>query len=139
MPVLTDQDQRALLEALDDEYKAWTTYDQVITDFGQQRPFTHIRASEARHIEALAAVARHHGLEVPPNPWPGRVPRFTSLQQACEAGAQAERENRALHERLLASITCPELRAVLERLQEASEDRHLMAFERCTTRPHGQA
>ena len=31
-----------LLEALDDEYMAWAIYDQVISDFGEVRPFINI-------------------------------------------------------------------------------------------------
>jgi hypothetical protein len=53
MPVLNDTEVRALQEALDDEYRAWATYDQVIHDFGNERPFINIREAEARHIEAL--------------------------------------------------------------------------------------
>jgi hypothetical protein len=45
-----------LHEALDDEYKSWTTYDQVIHDLGPERPFINIVESEARHIEALRAL-----------------------------------------------------------------------------------
>ena len=34
MTELTEMEVRALNEALDDEYSAWVTYDQVIRDFG---------------------------------------------------------------------------------------------------------
>jgi hypothetical protein len=37
MPPLTKADLDALLDALDDEYSAWTTSDQVIHDFGRVR------------------------------------------------------------------------------------------------------
>ena len=55
----------ALHEALEDEYRAWATYDQVIADFGDVRPFNNIRNAEARHIEALrvARSARTPGQE----------------------------------------------------------------------------
>jgi hypothetical protein len=56
MTVLNDTEVRALHEALDDEYRAWATYDQVIHDFGPERPFINIREAEARHIEALRSL-----------------------------------------------------------------------------------
>lgn len=47
MEKLDEQEQTALLDALDDEYKSWSTYDQMIRDFGihhatlQPEPMTH--------------------------------------------------------------------------------------------------
>jgi len=67
---------------------------QVIADFGDVPPFSHIREAEARHIEALRSVLIRHGKPVPENPWVGRVSRYASVQ-------------------------------------EASQQRHLRAFERC--------
>jgi hypothetical protein len=67
MSILSADEQRALHEALDDEYKAWTIYDQVIHDFGPERPFINIRDAEARHIDALCALFRRYGVEVPAN------------------------------------------------------------------------
>ena len=54
MTELADAEIRALNEALDDEYHAWATYDQVIAYFGEVAPFRHIREAEARHIAASA-------------------------------------------------------------------------------------
>ncbi|MEX2411640.1 MAG: hypothetical protein WD607_09800 [Candidatus Paceibacterota bacterium] len=34
MNTLMAQEKQALEDALDDEYKSWTTYNQVIKDFG---------------------------------------------------------------------------------------------------------
>lgn len=45
---LSETESRMLNEALDDEYLAWATYDQVIADFGEVRPFSNIRAAEGR-------------------------------------------------------------------------------------------
>ena len=44
---LEEQERQALREALDDEYHAWATYDQVIADFGAVRPF--INTQVLRH------------------------------------------------------------------------------------------
>ena len=128
---LTPAEVEVLHEALDDEYRAWATYGQVIADFGDVPPFSHIRDAEARHIEALATLFARYGLALPPNPWPGRVERYASLQQACEAGVAAEIENAQMYERLLPATQQPDVLAVLRRLQEASQQRHLPAFQRC--------
>ena len=39
MSKLTEAEIRVLNEALDDEYRSWATYDQVISDFGDMPPF----------------------------------------------------------------------------------------------------
>jgi hypothetical protein len=124
----------ALNEALDDEYQAWATYDQVIRDFGEVRPFINIRDAEARHIEALAGLFERYGLTLPANSWPGRVPRHASLREACEAGVAAEVANGSLYERLLSATERPDILAVFRRLQQASQQRHLPAFRRCVAR-----
>jgi rubrerythrin len=137
--VLSEHDRQALLEALDDEHKAWAIYDQVMTDLGDVRPFSRIRESEARHIGALTTFARRHGVEVPSNPWVGRAPRFASVREACEAGIQAEVENEALYARLLAETSDSELRSIFTALQRASQERHLPASRRCASRGAGGA
>jgi len=57
---LFESEINALQEALDDEFKAWATYDPVIHDFAPIRPFINIRDSEARHIDALLRVFRDY-------------------------------------------------------------------------------
>jgi rubrerythrin len=137
MGVLEEAEIRALHEALDDEYKAWATYEQVIRDFGPERPFSNILESEARHIEALRSLFRFYGLEIPENPWPGRVPRFASTREACEAGIEAEVANAAIYARLMRSTTREDILGVFDDLRRASQERHLPAFRRCATRGRG--
>ena len=134
MNELAREEIKALHEALDDEYQAWTLYGQVLADFGEVRPFTNIRAAEARHIEALCSLFSRYGLPVPPNPWPGKVARYASVHEACAAGVVAEVANAALYDRLLASTQRPDILAVFRNLREASQERHLEAFRRCTQR-----
>lgn len=131
MPTLQKQEVDALLEALDDEYRAWTIYDQVMADFGEGPPFSHIRDAEGRHVEALCTLFVRHGLSIPQNPWPGKVPRYDSLQAACAAAVAAEIANGEMYERLLAATQRPEIVTVLRHLQQASQQRHLPAFQRC--------
>lgn len=138
MGSLSEAEVRLLHEALDDEYHAWAIYDQVVADFGAVAPFSRIREAEARHIAALLSLFDRYGLQAPGNPWPGRVKRFGSLQEACEAAVQAEIANAALYERLLAGTDRTDILAVLRKLQAASQERHLGAFQRCASRQGGE-
>ena len=123
-----------LLEALDDEIKAWAAYDQVISDFGKVRPFINIRDAEARHIQALCALFIFYEIPIPENTWPGRVAWYETLHEACEAGVTAEIENGQMYERLLKTTEREDILTVLRNLQEASQQRHLAAFQRCVER-----
>lgn len=138
MAELAETDIRALEEALDDEYRAWATYDQVIRDFGPVLPFTRIRAAEERHIDALRTLFARYGLPVPNNPWLGKVRRYTSLHEACEAGVAAEIANGAIYDRLLAATRREDLLRVFRNLREASQQRHLPAFKRGGNPPAGE-
>jgi hypothetical protein len=131
MNELSKAEISALHDALDDEYHAWTTYDQVIADFGEVRPFINIREAEARHIEALTRLFDQYGLAIPENTWPGRVRRFASVREACEAAVAAEVANGELYERLFAATRRSDILAVFRNLQRASQERHLPAFRRC--------
>ncbi len=128
-----------MLEALDDEHRAWATYDQVVRDFGDVLPFRNIRRAEARHIAALENLCLRYGVPIPANPWPGRVARYGTLAEACAAGVDAEVENAALYERLLACTGRPDMLRVFRNLQRASQERHLLAFRRCIARQQGAA
>ena len=131
MNELTETEIRALHEALDDEYLSWSTYDQVMADFGDAPPFSNIRDAEGRHIDALCTLFARYGLAVPANPWPEKVTRYASLQEACEAAVNAEIANGEMYERLLGATGRPDIIAVLRKLQDASQQRHLLAFRRC--------
>ena len=135
MTSLTAAEIQALHDALDDEYHAAAVYTQVLSDFGPVRPFLNIRDSELRHIQALHSLFRHHNLPIPSNRWEtATLPRFTSLREACEAGVQGEIENIALYRGLLASTERHDLLTVFHRLQAASQERHLPAFQRAAAR-----
>lgn len=128
---LTSQEVDGLLLALNDEYHAWAVYDQVIADFGEVRPFTNIRSSEQRHIDALVNLFETYDVLVPDDPWIGNVPSFDSKQAACQAGVDAEIANAALYDELFASTERSDILQVYEALQQASLDKHLRAFQRC--------
>jgi hypothetical protein len=134
MESLGPQESAALLEALDDEYRAWATYNQVIVDFGPMRPFVNIRDAEGRHIEALLRLCRRYRVAVPDNPWIGKAPRYASVGDACRSGIEGEIANAALYDRLLASTARRDIRTVYRALKAASQERHLPAFRRCAAR-----
>lgn len=127
----------AMREALDDEYKARATYQGVIDRFGPVRPFVNIIEAEERHANALLRLFERFGIEPPKDRWAGQVPAPSSLAEACKAGVEAEIENAAMYERLLAQVGDAKVRDVLTRLQQASQQRHLPAFRRCAERRSG--
>jgi rubrerythrin len=134
----TDQIIEALREALDDEYKARATYRRVIEAFGSVQPFVNIVEAEERHIVALLSLFADFAVAPPEDTWPDRVTVPATLAEACRAGVQAEIENEAIYARLLPRISEPRVRMVMQRLRQASQERHLPAFQRCLERETGQ-
>jgi len=128
----------ALREALDDEFCARATYRKVIEAFGPVRPFVNIVEAEDRHAEALLALFAKFGIEPPEDTWPDRVTAPTTLADACRAAVEAEIANEAMYARLLVQIKDPDVHAVMQRLQQASQERHLPAFRRCLERETGE-
>ncbi len=129
---LSEDEAVALRAALSDEYKAWSVYDQVIADFGTVRPFTSIQKAEENHIAALMRLFDAYGLDAPANEWPGNVPTYDTLAEACQGGVDAEIANAALYyDELLGMVDNPDIVRVFESLQRASEYQHLPAFQRC--------
>lgn len=124
----------ALSEALDDEYRARATYRKVVEIFGPVQPFVNIAEAEERHARALLAQFERLGATPPEDTWPARVAVPRTLTEACEAAVQAEIDNAAMYERLIAKVGDPAVGEVLRRLQEASQERHLPAFRRCLSR-----
>lgn len=123
--------ETALLAAIQDEYKARATYQRVIDTFGSVFPFSRIVLSESQHVQALSVLFAGYGVAVPEDTLYAQVPTFASVQDACAAGAQAEIENIALYDQLLAQVTEPDIIQVFTRLQWVSQNNHLPAFEQC--------
>ena len=121
----------ALNMALNDEYHALAVYQSVIATFGEVEPFFEIAAAEQRHIDALINQYNKYGLTIPANPWIGNVPIFDSVQQACQAGVDAEIANVELYEQLFSMTDNPGLTQVFTNLSNASLNSHLPQFEVC--------
>lgn len=131
--------EQALVMALEDELEARATYRRVIEEFGPVRPFSNIVKSEERHIEALRSLCRKFEVRPPVDRWLGQMEPPSSLLAACRDAIEVERENTALYERLIeAARDHPDVRETFERLQAASQENHLPAFERCLAREENE-
>jgi hypothetical protein len=127
--------ESVLVEAINDEYKARATYRLVIEEFGDIRPFSNIVEAEGRHIEALLPLFKKYGITVPEDDWHSRITPPSSIIDACRQGVEDEIENAEMYHRLLdASKDYPDVQLVLSRLQRASKENHLPAFQRCVER-----
>ena len=122
----------ALNSAIDDEYKARAFYDAVIDKFGPVRPFVPIRDAETRHIEALVRLFNAYSLSAPSDPHAGQFEAPDTVREACQIAVQAEIDNAALYDEILVGVTEEDVIMVFGRLQAASLDNHLPAFERCS-------
>ena len=138
---MADTIRNVLTEAINDEYKARATYRQVIRKFGEIRPFINIVEAESRHIDALLPLFDRYGVAVPEDDWLARIETPESIHDACQVGVEAEIQNGEMYDRLLKlSEGYPDIQYVLLRLQRASIENHLPAFQRCIERGerHGQ-
>lgn len=125
--------QGTLDEAINDEYKALATYEAVIEKFGTVRPFSMIKGAEEQHIASLKAIYDKYGLSVPVNSWPSKVSTPKTLTEACQTGVDAEIANAALYKDKLLPVVkdYEDITAVFTNLMNASEQKHLPAFEKC--------
>lgn len=71
-------------------------------------------------------------IATPLSDWATRIEIPASIHDACALGVKDEIENAEMYERLLAvTIDYPDVQEVLKRLQRASKENHLPAFQRC--------
>jgi len=123
-----------LNHTLQDEYHAEAIYKKIIEDFGEQRPYINIVRAEKRHSQAIENLYRNYNLLIPDNEWEDdeKIPSFNSLQEACQASAQAEIDNIDLYEELLPVIKETDIKTVFTNNRDASKDKHLPAFNKCS-------
>lgn len=130
---LESRTENALLRALDDERHAQALYQAVMDRHGSVRPFSNIVKAEERHASQLLGLFERYEIEIPRNPWPEReleVP--ATLREACVQAVEAEKANLGMYDEFLEFVAEPDIREVFTRLREASKERHLPAFERCS-------
>ncbi|PTQ71893.1 ferritin-like domain-containing protein [Celeribacter persicus] len=126
--------QSALVEAIEDEYRARALYTAAIDRFGPVGPLPNIAEAESRHVEALVPLFEEHGFDVPEDRFMGQVDVPDSLGEVCQLGVVAEEENEAMYRRLIARVEDERTQAVFAKLGHASGDNHLAAFEACVAR-----
>jgi len=120
--------EKALTYAIQDEYLAQARYDAVIDKFGPTFPFTNIKVSEQRHIDALVRLFQKYNIDIPENFAKQYTPTPTTLKQAFEAGVEGEVDNIAMYEKLADSDVPDDVKRVFTNLRDASKN-HLAAFK----------
>ncbi len=129
-------------EALDDEFRAASFYEAVLEKFKGVQPFINIIDAERRHARRLEGLLAAADAPIPKNPYAeggkSPPPAPPTLGAACEMGVDAEIENAALYDRLMAAVDgYAEVEAAMRDLRRASQENHLPAFRRCSQRRGG--
>jgi hypothetical protein len=127
---LSDVEAAGLISAIEEEYAARALYEGVLEKFGSVIPFSEIAVSEANHASALIRQAEKYGLEVPVYEGADAA-SFASLEEACQAGVDAEIADAALYDELMSATTRTDLIRAYSNLQTASLNNHLVQFEAC--------
>jgi hypothetical protein len=130
--VLNDDVAIALNKALQDEYKAKANYEAVLEKFGPVRPFSMIIRAEEQHISSLKSIYDKYGIPVPEEDVTNIV-LPESLNEVCQMGVQAEIENAELYKNELLPLVSEyaDIKLVFTNLMDASQYKHLPAFQRC--------
>lgn len=127
----------AILTALEDEYLAEATYAGIIDKLGNVRPFSNIINAERTHQDALKNLLTTYGVSIPDNPYFSGAKKLNELPttktEACKLGIEAEIANLKLYDDKLLPIVSkfPDITEVFTNLKNASEFKHLPAFQRC--------
>ena len=118
--------------ALQDERHAVWAYELVLGQLGPgTQPFTHIKEAEDRHVVSTAKLIEKRGWDLPGSVSYDPLPVFTTLPEACAIGVDAELENIAMYDTLLANTLPDDVVKVFKTLKDASLTSHLPAFEKC--------
>ena len=129
---LSDAEIEGLVRAIEEEFGAQALYQSVLDKFGSVTPFNDIVLSEAKHASALINQAQKYGIPVPEFPSSEGLPAFETVDEACQAGVDAEIADAELYDELMSFTTNSALIRVYTNLQKASLDSHLPAFEDCS-------
>ena len=121
-----------LTYAIQDEYMAQATYDYIISEFGNNRPFSNIINSEANHIELLKPLLEKYA-SIPTNNAKDIILNFETIQEAYKAGVAAEIDNIKMYETFLSKELPDDVKVVFTELLNASKN-HLQAFSRKISR-----
>ncbi len=129
---LSSEVQNVLYKAIQDEYKAKAVYEATINKFGSVRPFSMIVRAEEQHISSLKSIYDKYGLAIPePEKLSLSIP--DKLSDVCQIGVDAEIKNASLYKNeLLPKVSeYLDIAFVFTNLMNASQEKHLPAFQRC--------
>ena len=113
----------------DGEYAALASYQSVLDEYGQVEPYATIMAAEGRHADALIRQLERFDVEIPENPYLGKISAPADLETAAQAWAEGEILNVEMYDELIAEAQSEQVIKVLNNLRSASLDSHLPAFE----------
>lgn len=119
--------------AIEDEYKAYSTYLGIIKKFGNIRPFSMIIRAEEQHISALKAIYDKYGINIPNNSLADKISLPSTIKEACQLGFDAETSNVSLYQEKLIPLVkkYSDITSVYKNLMNASLQKHLPAFDKC--------
>ncbi len=120
---------QAVRIALYDEYAARAFYRRVTEAFGPQAPFVNIARAEEQHVTALGRLCQRYGIPRPLDPFPAETTVSPSWRTNLERAVAGEIANVQLYRYLLPHIAARDVQQVFSRLQSASLDNHLPAFQ----------
>ncbi len=129
--------QEAMVEAINDEYRARAFYSAVIEKFGNVRPFNNIVQAEGRHVQLWNNLFAQYKLPIPEDRFFGKLAAPETLQAACKMGVDAEIANVKMYDHFLGFVKEPDLIAAFTQLRQVSQNNHLRAFERCAGNSSG--
>jgi len=122
--------EEMLTYAIQDEYLAQATYQAIIDEFGNIKPFSNIILAEQKHIDLLLPLFETYGIEIPVNDAVQYVVLPDSISSALATGVEAEQVNIAMYEAFLNQADLPDdIQTVFEYLLAASQN-HLTAFSK---------
>jgi len=119
--------------AIQDEYRAKTTYAKVLAELGDMTPFSNIVNAETNHVASIATLFVNRGLPVPASAWTADdAPTFDTRLAACLGGEASENANVTMYDGLLLLELPNDVRSVFTNLRLASLNQHLPAFQKCS-------
>lgn len=124
--------EQMLTYAIQDEYMAQAEYAAILSKYQSGAPLSNIARAEETHISFLKTLFAAYGFTLPENTAAARVAIPATLEEAYQAGVQAENANIAMYDTFLAQTGLPEdVRETFTALRNASQS-HLAAFTRNT-------
>ena len=120
--------EQMLTYAIQDEYLAQAEYTAILNAYRTGSPFVNHLKAENSHISLLAKLFETYGIAMPENTAGTQITVPDSLDEAYEAGLQAEIANIAMYDAFLGQTGLPEdVRTTFTALKNASQN-HLASY-----------